>query len=99
MYLYDSGRFGFAAGCLLATLRYGLAMKPARLPVSQPNANSTGTSKTAPVLLLPVGYSLTGVPSRIVNLLTGTNSTSQDTGTSRSHNTDSPVTPKNGRDR
>ena len=101
MYLYDSGRFGFAAGCLLATLRYGLAIKPARLPVSQPNANSTGTSKTAPVLLVLVGDSLTGVPSRIVNLLTGTNSTSQDTNTctSRIQNKDSPVTPKNGRDR
>jgi len=64
MYLYDSGRFGFAAGCLLATLRYGLAIKPARLPVSQPNANSTGTSKTAPVLLVLVGDSLTGVPDQ-----------------------------------
>ena len=99
MCLYDSGRFGFAAGCLLATLRYGLAIKPARLPVSQPNANSTGTSKTAPVLLVLVGYSLTGVPSRIVNLLTGMNSTSQNTSTSQNQNKDSPVTPKSGRDR
>jgi hypothetical protein len=83
MYLYDFGRFGFAAGCLLATLRYGLAIKPARLPDSQPNANSTST--TAPVLLVLVGYSLTGVPSKIVNLLIGTNSTSksQDTDTSK----------------
>ena len=46
----------------------------------------TGTSKTAPVLLVLVGYSLTGVPSRSVNLLAGTNSTSksQDTDTSKS---------------
>ncbi len=61
----------------------------------------TGTSKTAPVLLVLVGDSPTGVPSWIVNLLTGTNSTSQDTGTStsQSQNKVSPVTPKNGRDR
>jgi hypothetical protein len=99
MYLYDSGRFGFAAGCLLATLRYGLAIKPARLPVSQPTGTSKSKSKTAHVLLVLGGDSLTGVPSRSVNLLTGMNSTSQDTGTSRSQNKDSPVTPKNGRDR
>jgi hypothetical protein len=40
-----------------------------------------------------VGDSLTGVPSRIVNLLTGTNSTS------KRQNKESPVTPKSGRDR
>jgi hypothetical protein len=64
-------------------------------------SKDTGTSKTAHVLLVLVGDSLTGVSSRIVNLLTGTNSTSQDTNTctSRIQNKDSLVTPKNGRDR
>ena len=40
-----------------------LAIKPARLPVSQPNANSTGTSKTAPVLLA-VSYTHLTLPTK-----------------------------------
>jgi hypothetical protein len=55
--------------------------------------SDTGTSTTASVLLVLVGYTLTGVPSRSVNLLTGTNSTNT------SQDKESSVTPKGGRDR
>ena len=104
----DIGRSGFAVGYLPATATAsGLAKKPARLPYSSPNAKNTSKSCTPK----PVGWrhcstwtkqhkrQAQAKPRTEYTLLTGAPQTAGERLFRPQFNKDSPVTPKNGRDR